>query len=203
MNAPAPTAKPPEQSYLISTAVTGLVVIVPLAILFLATVEIYNLLDDVAFIAELTLPFPGIVNAIIIVLAGALAVFAVCFLTGVLLQTRPGKRFSTFVEKQIADRIPLLGLVRTLPLSVVGSDNKLKPVEADVHGSGAPMFGFLMETLEDGRHIVFIPSSPTITFGHTYIVPAERVVILNTSVTNVVNVLTQWGAGAGEIYRAD
>jgi uncharacterized membrane protein len=203
MNQAIATASSPKQSYLISTAVTGLVVIVPLAILFLAAMEIYGLLDEVAFFAQLELPFPGFVNAGIVVLIGVLAVFTVCLVTGLLLQTGPGKRFANFVEKQIADKVPLLGLVRKLTLSFAGADNKLKPVEADVHGSGVHMFGFLMETLADGRHVIFVPSAPTITVGHTYIIPPERVVVLNTNITNVVNTLTQWGAGAGEIYRAD
>jgi uncharacterized membrane protein len=197
------TDNSPKQSYLLSTAIMGLVVIIPLAILFLVVVEIYGLLDEVAFLAELKLPFPGLVNAGIIILLGVLAVFTVCLMTGLLLQTGPGKRFSHFVEKQIADKVPLLGLVRKLTLSLAGTDSTLKPVEADVHGSGARMFGFLMETLADGRHVVFVPSAPTVTVGHTYIIPPDRVVVLNTSITNVVNTLTQWGAGAGEIYRAD
>ena len=191
------------KSFLTSTAVMGVVVLVPLAILFLAVIEIYGMLDDIGNFAELTLPFPDIVNAVIFVALGVLAVFFACFLTGLLLLTGAGKKFSAFVEKGIADRIPLLGLIRKLTLSLAGAHSKLKPVEADVHGSGAPMYGFLMETLADGRHIVFIPTSPAVTLGNTYIVPPARVVILHAPVSTVVNALTQWGAGAQEIYESD
>ena len=191
------------KSFLTSTAVMGVVVLVPLAILFLAVTEIYGMLDDLGNFADLTLPFPGVINAVIFVVLGVLAVFFACFLTGLLLLTGPGKKFSEFVEKGIADKIPLLGLVRKLTLSLAGAHSRLKPVEADVHGSGAPMYGFLMETLVDGRHIVFIPTSPAITLGNTYIVPPERVVILHAPVSTVVNALTQWGAGAQEIYESD
>ena len=191
------------KSFLASTAVMGLVVLVPLAILFLVVMEIYGLLDEMAIFAELALPFPGIINAVILVVLGVLAVFAACFLTGLLLLTGPGKKFAGFVEKGIADKVPLLGLIRKLTLSLTGAQSNLKPVEADVHGSGAPMFGFLMETLPDGRHIVFIPTSPAITLGNTYIVPPERVTFLDASVTTVANALTQWGVGAQEIYRTD
>jgi uncharacterized membrane protein len=190
-------------SFLTATAIIGLLVLVPIAILFLAVMEIYGLLDDAANFAALTLPFPAIVNGAIFLALGALAVFAICFMTGLLMLTGPGKKFSQLVNKGITEKVPLLSLVRKLTLSVTGAHSKLKPVEADVHGSGAPMFGFLMETLPDGRHIVFIPSSPAVTIGHTYIVPPERVTILNTSVSTVVNALTQWGAGAQEIYLTD
>ena len=199
----ANTVVRPWKSFLISTAVMGLVVLVPLAILFLVAVEVYGLLDDMANFADFALPFPGVVNSAIFVVLAVLAVFAVCLLTGLLLLTGPGRKFGEFVKKGISDKVPLLGLVRKLTLSLTVGHSKLKPVEADVHGSGAPMFGFLMETLADGRHIIFIPTSPAITLGHTYIVPPERVKILDTSVSTVVNALTQWGAGAREIYEPD
>ena len=189
-------------SFLTSTAIIGLLVLVPIAILFLASMEIYGLLDDAANFAELTLPFPAIFNGAIFIILAVLAVFTSCFITGLLMLTGPGKKFAQFVNKGITEKVPLLGLIRKLTLSVTGVHSKLKPVEADVHGSGAPMFGFLMETLTDGRHIVFVPSSPAITIGHTYIVPPERVTILDTSVSTVINALTQWGAGAQEIYES-
>ena len=191
------------KTFFTSTAITGLVVLMPLAIMFLVVMEIYSLLDDVAIIAELALPFPGIVNAVIFAFLGVLAVFAACFFAGLLLLTGPGKRFAEFVQTGIADKVPLLGLIRKLTLSLVGSDSKLQPVEADVHDSGAPMLGFLMETLQDGRHVVFVPSSPAITLGHVYFVPPDRVTVLDTAVTTVVNAITQWGAGAKEIYETD
>jgi uncharacterized membrane protein len=190
-------------SFLTSNAVIGLLVLVPIAILFLVVMQIYGLLDEAANFAELSLPFPSFVNGAIFVVLCALAVFALCFLTGMLMLTGPGKKFAEFVNKSITDKVPLLGLVRKLTLSVTGAHSRLKPVEADVHDSGAPMFGFLMETLSDGRHIVFVPTSPTITLGHTYIVPPERVTLLDAPVTAVVNALTQWGAGAQEIYQTD
>ena len=189
--------------FLTSTAIIGLLVLVPIAILFLAVMEIYGLLDDVADFANLTLPFPAIINGAILVLLGVFAIFALCFITGLLVLTGPGNMFAEFMRKSITDKVPLLGLVRKLTLSLTGTNSKLKPVEADVHGSGAPMYGFLMETLPDGRQIVFVPSSPAITIGHTYIVPPERVKVLDAPVSAVVNALTQWGAGAEEIYLQD
>jgi uncharacterized membrane protein len=188
------------KTFLSSTAIVGLVVLVPLAILFLAAVEIHDLLESVAILAELNLPFPRIVNGMVFVLLSVIAVFTACFLTGLLLLAGPGKKFRVFVEKGIADKIPLLGLARKLTLSLTGAERKLVPVEADVYGSGARLLGFSVEELADGRYVVFVPTSPAITLGHTYVLPPERVTFLDASVATVVNALTQWGAGAQEIY---
>jgi uncharacterized membrane protein len=189
-------------STITSKALAGLIILVPLAILFLAAMEVYGLLEDTAAFANLELPFPVIINALIFIALAALAVFAACFLMGLLLSTGPGKKFAHFVEKSIADKIPLLGLVRNLTMSLTGASNsQLKPVEVNLYGDGACQFGFLIETLPDDRRIVFIPGAPAATLGQIYIVPAERVKLLDASITSVVNAITQWGTGASEIYK--
>ncbi len=189
-------------SRIISKALAGLVLIVPLAILFIAAMQIYDLLEDTAAFAALELPFPPIINALIFISLGILAVFALCLFTGLLMTTGPGRKFANFVEKGIADKIPLLGLLRNLTMSLTGSGNsQLKPAEINLYGDGACQFGFLMESLPDGRKVVFIPGAPAVTLGQTYIVPAERVKLLEVPITTVVNAITKWGVGAGDIYK--
>lgn len=187
-------------SFLTSTALSGLLILLPLAVLFVAVTEIIDLLEGMAIVAEIQLPLPPLVNALILVAVIALAVLAACVLTGVMMMTGPGKRLGNFVEKAVVERVPLLGLIRNLTMSVTGLGSALKPVEADIHGSGATMLGFLVETLADGRHVVFVPSSPAVTLGHTYLVSPERVRLLDTSITPVVNAISQWGVGAGELF---
>ncbi|MEH6569174.1 MAG: hypothetical protein V7709_08870 [Halioglobus sp.] len=189
-------------SRITSKALAGLILLVPLAILFIATMEIYGLLEDMAAFAALELPFPPIINALIFILLGVLAVFAACLFTGLLMTTGPGRKFANFVETGIADKIPLLGLLRNLTMSLTGTGNsQLKPCEINLYGDGACQFGFLMESLADGRMVVFIPGAPAVTLGQTYIVPAERVKLLEVPMTTVVNTITQWGVGAGDIYK--
>ncbi|MEH6585817.1 MAG: hypothetical protein V7720_04620 [Halioglobus sp.] len=189
-------------SRITSKTLAGLILLVPLAILFIAAIQIYELLEDMAAFAALELPFPPVINALIFILLGVLAAFAACLFTGLLMSTRPGRKFASFVEKGIADKIPLLGLLRNLTMSLTGSSNsQLKAAEINLYGDGACQFGFLMESLPDGRFVVFIPGAPAVTLGQTYIVPPERVKLLEVPITKVVNTITQWGTGAGDIYK--
>ncbi len=189
-------------SALISKALAGLVILVPLAILFLAVMEVYGLLEDMAAFAKLELPFPPIINGLIFIALGILAIFAVCLLTGLLITAGPGRKFANFVENVIADKIPLLGLLRNLTISITGAgESQLKPAEINLYGDGACQYGFLIEVLQDGRYVVFIPGAPAVTLGQTFIVPAERVKLLDTPITTVVNTITQWGKGANDIYK--
>lgn len=188
--------------FLFRTALAGLVLIIPLAILFLTVMQIWELLEEMTAFGGIQLPFPPVINGLILVVAILLAVFVICLLVGLLLRTGMGERLSEFIQKSLVDRIPLLGLIKNLTMSMTGMQSELRAVEADIQGSGAPVWGFLMETLDDGRHVVFVPSSPALTVGQTYLVPPERVTPLEQS-RAVVNALGQWGVGAGEIYRSD
>ena len=188
-------------STLTSSAFAGLLVILPLAILFIFVAEVYDLLEETAAFAQLELPFPGFVNALIYIALIAGALFILCLFVGLFLRTGAGKRFANFVEKGIADKIPLLGLVRNLTLNIAGSGSgELRAVEVNLHSTDTAVLGWLMETLEDGRKVVFIPSAPAVTLGAIHIVPPERVTLLDSSVASVAHVVSQWGVGAGEVF---
>jgi uncharacterized membrane protein len=187
---------------IISTALAGLIMLVPLAILFLAGLEVYGLLEDMAAFTQLQLPFPAVVNALIFIVAAVAALFTACLFFGLLLTTGAGKKLANFIENGIAEKIPLLGLVRNLTLSLTGAgSSQLQAAEINLHGSGTCSYGFVMEVLPDGRNIVFIPSAPAVTLGQTFIVAADRVTLLDAPITAVVNTITQWGTGASEIYK--
>ncbi|MEH6584694.1 MAG: hypothetical protein V7754_22390, partial [Halioglobus sp.] len=83
----------------ISKALAGLIVLVPLAILFLACMQIYGLLEDVAAFARLELPFPPVINALIYVTVAVAALFASCLLIGLLMSTGAGKKIGEFLEQ--------------------------------------------------------------------------------------------------------
>lgn len=189
-------------SSLSARAFAGLLVLLPLAIIFLAVMEIHDLLEETAAFAQLDLPFPGFINALIYLAAVLAGLFLFCLLVGLFLETGLGKRFAELVEKGIADRIPLLGLVRSLTLSIGGAgESALQAVEVDLQGNGASVLGLLMESLEDGRQVVFVPGSPAVTLGTVHIVPADRIKLLEVGVGSVANAISQWGVGTRDVLH--
>ncbi len=188
---------------LTSVSLSGLLLLLPVSILFLVCAELWGILEEVAYFSELDLPFPAVVNALIFIALALAAGFLLCLCTGLLLRTAPGRRLSDFVENVIVEKIPLLGLIRNMTASLAGADMGVTVVEADIHDSGVQVLGFQMETLADGRLVVFVPFSPTITLGSTYLVAPERVRKLDAPASSVANSLSQWGVGTRAIYPAD
>lgn len=185
-----------------ATAFAGLIVLLPLAILVIAGLEVYALLEETAAFARLELPFPAIVNALIYIFLVLSVIFAICLLVGVLLKTRAGKQFGKFVETSISEKIPLLSLIRNLTMNIAGKGSgQFTPVEADLTGSGTSVLAMLMETLPDGRKVIFVPSAPAVTLGTIQLVPADRVKELNVSTASLAGVVSQWGAGAKDLVK--
>ena len=185
-----------------ANAFSGFLVILPLAILLIAGLEVYDLLEETAAFAGLQLPFPGFINALIYIGLVLAAIFATCLLVGLLLKTGPGSRFAKFVESSIAEKIPLLSLVRNLTINIAGrGQQQLSPVEVDLQGNGSSVLALLMETLEDGRVVIFIPGAPAVTLGTIHLVPRERVKNLNASTAALAGVVSQWGAGATDLFK--
>ena len=73
------------------------------------------------------------------------------------------------------------------------------PVEVDLQGNGTSVLAMLVETLDDGRMVIFVPGAPAVTLGTIHLVPSQRVKRLETSTASLAAVVSQWGIGATEL----
>ncbi len=55
----------------------------------------------------------------------------------------------------------------------------------------------------DGRHRVYVPSSPMVTIGQVHILPASRVTETDLSMTETIGCLSQMGLEARKLYSHD
>ena len=64
------------------------------------------------------------------------------------------------------------------------------------------MLGFVVEKHEDGRLTVFISSSPAPMAGSIYVLPPERVHLVNVPLHKAMGCVTKWGSGVRELCIA-
>jgi uncharacterized membrane protein len=181
-----------------SAVVGGLVVILPLAAAMVLTIKMLAAIEGAVHPVTAALPYggPGArVLAVAVILGG-------CFVTGVLVRTRFGRRASTWLEKRVLDRLPAYGLLRSLGRQVAGEgDNAhMAPAMAEIEDALVP--AFIVEEHDDGRLTVFVPAIPTPTIGALYILAARRVHRLDVPITALVQCITQWGVGSRELVAA-
>jgi uncharacterized membrane protein len=129
-------------------------------------------------------------------------VLLVCFLIGVAVRTRLGRRLRERMETSLFERLPGYALFRSLTQRLAGEDreNVWKPALAEIEDALVP--AFIIEEFEDGRFTVFVPSIPTPLAGAVYILSRDRVHALDVPFTQAIQSVSRWGAGSKELVAA-
>jgi len=181
-----------------ATLIGGLVVILPLGLLALAAEKIVQIIRPLAQSIAAWLPrwfhFPDIVTLVLLLL--------LCFVAGLLAETRAGQSAGNYFERVILNHIPGYSIVRTFTRRIgnIEESEKFTPALAVMEGALVP--AFVVEKHFDGRYTVFVPSAPTPGVGAIYILPSERVHLLDVSLLKAIKCITSWGVGSDELLKA-
>jgi uncharacterized membrane protein len=187
-----------------ATAVGGLVLIVPLAVIAVALGYLVSILVKVNnFVAQY---FPGefLGHPLFVVFLAIALIVAICFLAGLLLLTGFGTRLAAGLDTFLVDKMPMYGLIKSATRRFTGDEIlALSPAEVDLFGSEARMMGFVIEKLPDERVAVYVPTSPALTVGNVYIVPATSITLLDISAKRMIDAVTQWGSDTSLMYATE
>lgn len=82
----------------------------------------------------------------------------------------------------------------------VEEGEKFSPALVEIEGALVP--AFIVEEHADGRYTVFVPSAPTPAVGAIYIIPRDRVHIVDAPFLTAVKCVSTWGVGSEELLRA-
>ena len=187
--------------FLKTTALGGLLVIVPIAIIVFVLgqllLALFALASDVTSWLNI-----GIDDALVIFGIALLALVGLCFGTGLFVRTRVGSASKHWFGRNVASRIPMYNALANLTRRFAGVDGtQFAPVEVDLYGSGTRAVGFLVEELPESRAAVFVPTAPVATVGNLYIVSRDRIRRIDASMADTVSVITQWGVDSGDLFR--
>jgi uncharacterized membrane protein len=189
-------------NFIKTTALGGLVVVVPLAILIYLLANVYHQVNSLAVLIADKIPYPIFGHPAVLLAMTLLAITALCFLIGLVLQTRYFGQLLQKLNDILDKKVPMFGAIRSITQRFTGiSGAEFSTVEVDLYGSGTRTIGFLVETLSDGRVCVFIPSVPAVTVGQLHIMPKSSIREISTNPKDAINALTQWGVGMQDLYN--
>jgi len=180
-----------------ATLIGGLVVVLPLGLLALAAEKIVEIIRPLANSIAGWLPrwfhFPDIVTLMLLLL--------LCFIAGLLAETRAGQNAGNFFERVFLNHIPGYSIVRSFTRRIGNFEESEKFTPALVVMEDALVPAFVVEK-HIGRYTVFVPSAPTPGVGAIYILATERVHLLDVSLLKAIKCVTSWGAGSDELLKA-
>jgi len=186
------------REFVTSTLVGGLLIVVP------AYLAVLLLLKGMKSAATLVRPFAALLPDWVPAenLFSLLLVLIICFIVGVAVRTRSGRAVRERMEVALFGRLPGYGLIKSLTqrLSGVSEETAWTPALIELEDALVP--AFIIETLDDGRLTVFVPSVPTPLAGAVYVLSADRVHILDVPFTQAIRSISRWGSGSSDLVAA-
>jgi len=186
------------REFVTSTVVGGLLIVVPVYLAVLL------LLKGMKSAASLVRPFAALLPEWIPAerFFSLLLVLTLCFLVGVAVRTQSGRAVRERLEVALFGRLPGYGLIKSLTQRLAGDSEESAWTPALIELEDALVPAFIIETLDDGRLTVFVPSVPTPLAGAVYVLPHERVHILDIPFSQAIRSISRWGSGTSDLVAA-
>jgi len=178
-----------------TTLIGGLLIVLPIYLAIILLVKVIK--GALGLVAPITDQIPSGVE--FRQLASIGIVVGICFLAGIIVRTDFGRKAKNSIERNLLERIPGYAMLRDLTARLTGREQNehWAPALVDIEDALVP--AFVIEEMDDGAYTVFVPSVPTPAAGAIYILPHERVHLIDVPFAQALRVVTKWGTGAGEL----
>jgi uncharacterized membrane protein len=186
------------REFIVASLVGGLLIVVPVYFSILLLLKAMKVASGL--VRPIAVLLPEWVRAE--TLLSFFLVLFVSFLVGAAARTQTGRTARERIEKSLFEKLPGYSLFQSLTQQVAGSpeQNMWKPALAEI--AGALVIAFVIEELDDGRFTIFAPSAPAPVSGSVYVMPPDRVHLLDLPLTRAVKAISRWGSGSNELVAA-
>lgn len=185
-------------AFLRNTLLGGLFVVVPVALVVIVLERVHATIKAALGPVAAVLPFevvlPGFWALVLLLLLS--------FLAGLLLRVPLVRDRAAMLRERLAERFPIVRFLRSIHLGLVEKSDNM-PLRAALFETGDGLVpALVVEELDDGRYVVFVPAVPSVLQGAVYIVGRERVHLTDATFGQVGRCISHWGIGARELVAA-
>jgi uncharacterized membrane protein len=182
-----------------TTAIGGLVFLLPFAFVLLLVGYVVNRLLPLFEAVAARLQLPLIEGAVLafILLTGFLVLL--CFLAGLIARALPGAWVRDWIETKVLGRVPMYRMLQSVG-EEIGGDSSTAMHAALVWTDGWQL-AFVVERHADGGATVVLPDAPAANSGTVLHLPIERVHLLDAKVADVLMVQRHMGLGSAELLQ--
>ncbi len=159
------------------TLIAGLFFLFPLLVLLVVMIKVFHVFNAVTSKIAEGLGLHGLLGASASTVVGIISLLLLCLLCGYLIRIAFFRQFSEWVDKKLKGLIPGYELYQSRIQSKLEADkNRETPeVAAWVDMGEGLQPGFIMETMPDGKIIVYLPTAGNIDEGTILAVDASKV----------------------------
>lgn len=189
-------------SFLRTTAVGGLIFLLPLAVLIALLGYVYDIVQVAYAYIPLKdlIPVHTAVGVAILFVAATAGVLAACFFAGLAARRALGRRFSETLEKQLVMVFPKYAIYKDIVAGNIGGDDltpTLQPVTLafDDH----LRIGYEAGRTTSGLVIAFLPGAPDPWIGAVVLIEPDRVTPLEVDFTETAAICERLGRDSTEL----
>ena len=186
--------------FLKTTLSGGVFVLLPLLLFCMLAMQVFQVLIVLATpIADLfpmgifdNLSYPGLVASLLLLGAS--------FVTGLAMKSSVASSVGRALEGATLAKLPLYAVLKKLTSTIADTNEgeSFKPAVL-ANADGTTELAYLIEDHGDGQATVLLPWSPTALAGSLRVVQRNQVHLLNTTLGEFTQVLSNWGVGTKEM----
>jgi len=192
------------KSFLMTSLLGGVTVILPVAILAAVFGWIFNFVTDlIQPITNMLVAQADLKEIIADVMVISIIILA-CFVIGVMIRTKFGSFVYSVIESRLLKIAPGYTLIKETVLQLLGS--KKAPFSsvalAQIFGNETLVTAFVTDEHKSGKMSVFVPTGPNPTSGNIYHLDKEYVHPVDISVEDAMRSIISCGAGSTRLLDA-
>ena len=192
------------KSFLKTSLLGGVVVILPIAILVSVTLWLFNLVSGLIEPLTLFLIKDSQLNEYIAEIFVIILIIAACFFVGVLVRTRLGGFLYRVIESRILKLAPGYSMIKETVIQIFGSKSE-SPFSsvalAQIFCNETQVTCFITDKHENGMYTLFVPTGPNPTSGLIYHLDEKYVHPVDIPVQDAMRSIISCGAGTAKLLR--
>jgi len=146
------------------------------------------------------LPAERIFGIGILSLISLILILLVCYIAGMLTESKKVKSFLSFIEDNLLIFIPGYAMIKSGARDAIGdADDKWKVVM--IAEDEEWKFGIEVDKQPDGYSTIFFPEPPDAKSGEMKLIHESKLKRINIPVSRLVNVIRNYGRGAGDLVK--
>lgn len=191
------------KGYILNAIVGGLIVILPLGILFLVLQFILGIAANLLQPLTSLMGFSAEDGGLTVGFVSSIILLVSLFFIGISVSSIKGKRNFILVEENVFHKIPFYGTLRdTIKAFVEREKNPFSDVVMiDCYGTGTLMTGLVTDEHPSGLITVFVPTAPNPANGCVYHVPKHLVTYLDCTIEQAMHTVVTVGVGSSDLYN--
>jgi uncharacterized membrane protein len=187
-------------NFLKSAVVNGLVILIPLVLVFLAIKEIIGLMINVATPIADMFPAGTFDNVRETEILAALLILGTAFILGLLSKIRAGRAIGRGIERYSLNKVPMYRMLKSLVGAFLNLENEDSFKPAFIKNSSGDMEPcYVIEDRGRPRVVVLVPWAPTAFAGSVRLVARESIQYLPVTLDEFSLSLTHLGIGLSEL----